>query len=164
MQHTSHTIESVWAILGSCTKNLSECMELLLELWLRYNDFLRFNTPREDSLESQYFLTKNRCTIFPQTSPRCLFNYSAKGGAYIGRRVFINWLFTCTDSPMVEAQKLIYHIYQVEIERKEKGKGELFDLMAQGLGQYLGEGNSWREYRNLHGNFMSVHISPIMLL
>lgn len=131
MQHTSHTIESVWTILGSCTKNLSECMELLLELWFRYNNFLRFNTPREDSLESQYFLTKNRCTILPQTSPRCLFNYSAKGGAYIGRRVFINQLFTCTDSPMVEAQKLIYHIYQVEIETgfpwtqffKERGGG-----------------------------------------
>lgn len=73
--------------------------------------FLDSTPQKEDSLESQYFLNKNRCTIFPQ-----IFNYSAKGGAYIGRRVFINRLFTCTDSPTVEAQKLIYHIYQVEIE------------------------------------------------
>lgn len=102
--------------------------------------FLDSTPQKEDSLESQYFLTKNRCTIFPQTSPRCLFNYSSKGGAYIGRRVFINRLFTCTDSPMVEAQKLVYHIYQVEIERKEKGKGELFDLMAQGTGPIFGGG------------------------
>ena len=54
--------------------------------------------------------------------------------------MFINRLFTSTDSPMVEAQKLIYHIYQVEIERKEKGKGELFDLMAQGAGPIFGGG------------------------